>query len=283
MRPWGLRAYKIATPEVTLSPLLRLITYLSPGIPIGLYWGIADHLRVTLDREVTLRSDERRSGPLPGPGDPFAEGSADVGFVCAPSYLALASHRPPSVALLGVAPVHDDPRNDGEPVYFSELVVPTDAPARRLSDLRAAHLVFNDDRSLSGYFCVLDRLASIGETQSYFGSLEASGSHVRSLEALAASQADVAAIDANAMAFIRRADPELVAAVRTIETLGPYPVQPVIVRRGLDAEVTAQVREALLTMHEGVAGETLREHGVRRFAPVDEAHYAPLRDRLGLD
>jgi phosphonate transport system substrate-binding protein len=262
--------------------LLRLITYLAPGIPIGLYWAVADHLRAQLGTEVHLRSEVSRSGPLPGPHDPFARNEADIGFVCAPSYLALDAHDPPSVALLGVAAVHDDPRNAGKPVYFSELMVPRDAPAEQLSDLRAAHLVFNDDRSLSGYYCVLDRLATIGETRSYFGSFEASGSHVASLERLAAGTADVAAIDANALAYVRRTDPELVAAVRSIETLGPYPVQPVIVRRSLDRERREAARRALVAMHEGPTGRALIEHGVTRFAPVDENHYAPLRARLGL-
>ena len=59
---------------------LRLITYLAPSIPEELFRRGAERL------DASLELVTRISGPLEGDDDPFADGRADVGFVCAPTY-----------------------------------------------------------------------------------------------------------------------------------------------------------------------------------------------------
>ena len=260
--------------------MLRLLTFLAPGIPLGLYESIADFLAATLDLDVTVASETARSGPGPGTPNPFADGGADVGFVCAPSYAWMAAQSCPSVVLAGVAPVHDDPRTDQRPTYFSELVVADDSPVRSFDDLEGRRFGFNDPSSLSGYHCVLDKLAHLGKSRDFFGELCESGSHARSLEMLSHGEIDVAAIDANALSFMRSVGLDL--GIRVLESLGPYPVQPVVFRTSLDEGLRRDVASALLEMHYASGGEPLRRFGVLRFAEVDDAHYAEVHERMKL-
>lgn len=258
--------------------MLRLLTYLAPSIPLGLYEAIADYLAARLDRDVEVASETRFSGPGLGTPNPFAEGHADVGFVCAPSYVWLAGNRPASIALAGVAPVHDDARNGGRAEYYAELVVHRDNPARRFDDLAGQRFAFNDKSSLSGYHCVLDRLSADGRDAGFFGEVRQSGSHHSSLELLAEREVDVAAIDANALAFMRSVGFDL--GIRVLETLGPFPVQPVVVRATMAEAERRAICEALLDMHYASGGEPLLRFGVRRFAAIDDSHYDSVRSKM---
>jgi hypothetical protein len=74
--------------------LLRLLAYLSPGLPLAPFGAVADHLRRCPElgsHRIALASGERVSGPDRGSvdrsEDPFSRGEADVGFLCAPTYL----------------------------------------------------------------------------------------------------------------------------------------------------------------------------------------------------
>lgn len=256
------------------TPPLRLLTYLSPGLPFGLYEVVADYLAARLEHEVVVASAPVGSGSGPGPGtaNPFASGNADVGFVCAPSYRWMAGEKDPTVELLGAAPCHDDPRCEGQPVYFAEVVTHQELALTRFEDLAGKRVVYNDPASLSGYHCLLGALAERElPAEGFFGSFRASGSHHRSLELIIEKQADAAAIDANVLNAARSLG--LTLPVTTIFTLGPFPIQPIVVRRGLGALGPA-IREALLEMHLTAEGAPLRRYGVDRFAPVDTAHYA---------
>jgi ABC-type phosphate/phosphonate transport system substrate-binding protein len=228
---------------------------------------------------VSLRSDPTRSAPEPGGADPFTTGEADVGFLCAPGYLWLSECVPPVVELVPAAPQFDDPRCAERAVYFAELVVAHDARARSLADLRGARWMYNDSCSLSGYFSVLEALARAGTGPQFFSSVQAIGSHHTALAAVASGAADCAAIDSNTLLLERRAG--RTPAVRVIESFGPYPVQPVVVRAGLAPEWKRAIADALLAMHRTEPGRSeLARHAVLRFVPVAPADYEPERALL---
>jgi len=257
-----------------LETPLRLLTYLSPGLPFGLYQVVADYLAASLGHEVAVASAPDGSGSGPGPGvpNPFASGEADVGFVCAPSYRWMSRGASPTVELLGAAPCHDDPRCEGRPVYFAEVVTRKDAGPTRFEELDGARVVYNDPASLSGYHCLLGALDERSlRAESFFSTFEPSGSHHRSLELIIEGRADAAAIDANVLNAARSLG--LPLPISTVCTLGPFPIQPIVVRRGL-GPIRIAIRDALLEMHLTAEGAPLRRYGVERFALVDAAHYA---------
>jgi len=256
---------------------IRFITYLSPGIPQGLFEAIIDHVRRTRDCERTsLRVDERVSGPEKGCEDPFSGGEADVGFMCSPSFLWLRELRPPPVELLGVAPVFEDARALGRPVYFCDVVVRGDGPIRSFAELRGHSWAYNDACSLSGYYGLLNKLAEVGEDEGFFERMFRSGSHLNSIESVVRGEADAAAIDSNVLSMKLREVPDLRERLRVIESWGPFPIQPVVVRSALHPELKEDLRTSLLMVDaDPLTRRLVSGFGLKRFVPVTDEDYSP--------
>jgi phosphonate transport system substrate-binding protein len=247
---------------------LRFVTYLSPGIPQGFFEAIVDHVGRTLGR-VSLKAETRVSGPERGTRDPFSTGDCDVGFMCSPSFVWLRELSPPPVELLGVAPVFKDVRNGGRPVYFCDVVVRGDSGIWSFAELRGRSWAYNDRCSFSGYYSLLNKLAGIGADEGFFGRVYCSGSHLNSIKAVVSGEADAAAIDSNVLSIRLGEVPEIGRRLRVIESWGPFPIQPVVVRSSLPAELKEALRESLLEMDP----RALSEFGCKRFAPVTDEDY----------
>ncbi len=240
---------------------LRFTSWLAPSIPRGLHRALASGLAARLGCAIELRYETAASGPAED-GDPFAAGATDLGWLCAPSYRRLAEAG--SVELLP-APHTADPRTGGRPVYFSDVVVRRDDPARDFGALAGCRWVYNDRRSLSGWLALQVRLPALAVTEPV-----PSGSHLRSLAMVARGAADAAAVDSNALALALARSPALAARLRVLESWGPHPIQPLVIATRLPAGVRAAARAALLAL----AGDPrLSRWRVLGFAPVSEADY----------
>jgi phosphonate transport system substrate-binding protein len=255
---------------------IRFVTYLAPSIPRALFEALADHLQRSLGRErVSLRVETRASGPRKGHECSSFGNKADVAFMCAPSFVWLRSLQPPPAELLGVAPVFEDERNMGRPVYFCDVVVRDDAPIQTFSDLQGSSWAYNDASSLSGYYGLLNKLAESGTDESFFDKLVCSGSHLNSMEAILLGEVDAAAIDSNVLRIRLRGRPSLAQKLRVIESWGPYPIQPVVVSSGLHPELKAELRAAFFSANEDErTRRVLQRFGLTRFVAVGEESYS---------
>jgi len=256
---------------------IRLLTYLAPSIPAGLFELVAAEIEAAVSVGVALDFEASVSGPTPE-ADPFTDGRADLAFVCGPSYSLLrAAGR--AVEVVAAAPVFDDARNGGKPVYFADLIVRRNHPARAFADLRGSAWAYNDRQSLSGWLRMLERLESLGfgrDPDAFFSRVASSGSHVASIDLVARGEADLSAVDSNTLLLARRREPSLDDRLRVLESWGPSPVQPLIARSGLPAPLREQIASALLAMADSAeTSRRLREFGVLRFAPVEENVYRP--------
>jgi phosphonate transport system substrate-binding protein len=193
-------------------------------------------------------------------------GSIDVAFVCSPPLIWLDG----AVEAIA-APVLSDRRYGNQPLYSSEVLVGAGRRHRSLADLRGARWAYNEPGSWSGYWTTLNRVGH----WSYFGEAITAGSHQRALRMVASGEVDGSAIDAHVLAVELDRHPELADRVRVIETLGPAPIQPVVARADLDAQVKRAVRARLLALR----GEPLARHFVRRFVPPPD--YSPIAAALG--
>ena len=260
---------------------LRLLTYLSPGLPLALFGAVADHLRRTPElggRGIALASEERVSGPgqcsVDRSEDPFSRGEADVGFLCAPTYLRLRGREHPPAELLGVAPVFVDERARGKPVYFCDVIVRRSSSARSFWDLKGATWAYNDLCSLSGHGGLAARLGSPEAIGTFFGRTIRSGSHPASVRLVAEGRADVASIDSNVLKILLERTPALREEVRVLEWWGPYPIQPVVVRTDLDPALKVALGKSLLKAQaDPLTRLELEAFGLKRFVAVDEEDY----------
>jgi len=253
---------------------ISFVTYLSPSIPRALFQAVADHVQRTLGHEqISLRVETQVSGPQKG-GECASFGD-DLAFMCAPSFVWAQELRPPPVELLGVLPVFDDERNQGKPVYFCDVVVRDDGPTHAFSELEGGSWAYNDACSLSGYYSLLNKLAETGTDESFFDSVFCSGSHLNSIGAVLSGKADAAAIDSNALRIRLREEPSLQEKLRVIESWGPYPIQPIVVRSSLSLDLKERLRAAFLTTKEDQrTHHTLKQFGLSHFITVSPEDYA---------
>lgn len=255
------------------APVLRWRTWLAPGLPLGLFELVTTRVAAVLGRTSTLTCDASASGPAPGPGDPFAGGAVDLGFLCSPSFQALSKGDAPSVVLVGAVPLWADSRNRGEPVYFAELVVAAESPwagASGLAELAGARFGYNDPASLTGWLSLNQRVEGLGLGTGFLGRARCTGGHLQSLALLVGGSIDAAAIDSNTIL----GHGGLPEGLTIVDTFGPYPVPPVVAAASLAAPVVEAVTEALLGLHrDGPTAAALAGFGVDRFIPVPDGTY----------
>ena len=258
---------------------LRFITYLAPALPEELFALVARLVGERLGLDTSVVADLRTSGPERDGADPFTSGEADIGFLCAPPFLWLRDRQPPAVELVEAAWLFDDPRTNGAPVYFSDVIVDRDCRAQSFADLQGGVWAYNDVCSLSGFHCLMRRLGSRGNR--FFREMRASGAHHTSIEWVARGSADAAAIDSNGLRLAMRRDPTLADRVRVLESWGPHPIQPIVARADLPAALRRAIASTLLALHEDPqARAALAAFGVQRLVPVDESWYAAERGAL---
>jgi phosphonate transport system substrate-binding protein len=254
--------------------VLRLRTYLTPSVPRSLFAYLAGYLGECLKAATELQIETRHSGPPRGAPDPFSAGEVDLGFCCAPPYIWLLERPDPPVELVPFGLVFDDPRSAGRPVYFSEIVVRADHPARSFADLVDARWGYNDRESLSGYYSVVQTAAEHGADAAFLDRLHDMGSHLASLRALRRGTIDAAAIDSTVLALRWRRDPALRNDLRIVAGLGPWPIQPIVMRRSLPQ----RVKTALVSAVERLGATPERRRILRRWlvsgvAPMTDADF----------
>jgi ABC-type phosphate/phosphonate transport system substrate-binding protein len=142
------------------------------------------------------------------------------------------------------------------------VLVRVDDPADSLERLRDRRCVVNETDSNSGMNLFRAALAPIAGGTRFFKSVRFSGSHRCSVELLAASEADVTAVDCVTFAHLQRLRPALTARVKVIDWTPSSPSLPFVTshltseatRRELHSAIkdvfddpqVAQVRELLL-------------------------------------
>lgn len=202
----------------------------------------------------------------------FREGRVGIALVCGLLYSRLHDADPDRFAAVA-APVVEDPRGDGDAVYFSDIVVPADSAARTLRDLSGTRFACNEPASFSGCRALEYELIRRGWGWDLFAERVHTGSHSASLAALARGDAEAAAIDSHVLMLARRRNPGLGGRIRVLESLGPYPAPPVAINTG-SCDVSPEHLAGLL---DRLPPDTLRTAGIRRWRQVDDAGYDPIR------
>ena len=256
-----------------MTRALRIATFLAPSVrPV--YEAVAVRVGRELDRPVALVDGESF--------DQFAAGDFDAGFICGLPYAQLTRRRPVPVEAIA-APVLRGERHDGRPIYFSDVIVHKESRYARFADLRGACWAYNDPDSHSGYNVTRYRLARMGETKTFFGSVVAAGFHQRAIAMVANGEVDGAAIDSQVLGIALRDDPALHESIRVIEVFGPSTIQPFVVAQHVSAAMKSAIRAAILAVGSDPAEREAFDRGlVARFVPVNDADYHDIRAMLAV-
>jgi len=171
------------------------------------------------------------------------------------------------------------PEVKGEATYYSYLVVRADSPFDSLADLRGRTFAFSDPLSNSGRLAPVYQLALAGETpESFFSRSIFTYAHDNSIKAVAENLVDGAAVDSLVYDYWVKTGSEFTSKTKVIEKWGPFGINPVVVRPGLDPALKQQLREVLLGMDTGAAGrEILSALLIDRFVVPDDSIYDSVR------
>lgn len=193
--------------------------------------------------------------------DLLLTGQLDAALLCTGGFLDLEARNPGAVEVLAV------PVIDGQTTYRSLVLVPEASPARSLWDLAGARFAFTDELSLSGHLYVARLLADSGrDAGRFFASTVFTRSHDRSIDAVARSVVDGAAVDSLVFEALATRDPSLRSKVRVVHRSPAYGVMPLVASTALSPETRARLREVLLALHrDPEAAASLRAVHIERF------------------
>jgi phosphonate transport system substrate-binding protein len=204
----------------------------------------------------------------------------DVAFVCGLPYVEMSRRGEAPVEPLA-APVLRGERFGGRAIYFSDVIVHRASRWQSFSDLRGCSWAYNEPHSQSGYGITRYHLVCRGATNGYFGRVVEAGWHEQALRLVACNAVDAAAIDCQVLAVALRAQPELAARVRVIDTLGPSTIQPVVTSRRLPQRLRTELRAFLLNLaSDPLARPHLDRALVQGFEAVNDASYDDIRAML---
>jgi len=172
------------------------------------------------------------------------------------------THELRDIVQLVATPCFDAPGCDGAR-YSSVLVASARVHAGGVTTLaacRGLRAAFNGSDSHSGMNAFRHAVAPHAHDGRFFGSVVSFGSHLNVLRALAAGDADCAAIDCVTFAYVRDALPELLNGIRIIGTTASAPGLPLIASKALDGRRVSALQDAL---DHAVAGDPERANALR--------------------
>ena len=205
-------------------------------------------------------------------------GQIDVCWICGLPYVRKRNNGESHIDLLG-APVMENSRYAGKPVYYSDVVVRAQSSFRSFDDLCGAAWGYNEPGSHSGYNLIRYHLVAAGKRSGYFGRVVESGSHQDSLRMILAGLIDASAIDSTVLEMDLARNPSIIQKIRTIAVLGPSPAPPWVVRRSLPLDVQRALGREFLGMHCDQKGtRILKDAGILRFVRVSDDDYDPIRE-----
>jgi ABC-type phosphate/phosphonate transport system substrate-binding protein len=136
-------------------------------------------------------------------------------------------------------------RADGLPTHCAFIVVSRASEAREIADLRGSRFAVNGFDSNSGMNLPRRLFAPFAEDGPFFSSVTVSGSHLRSMEAVAAGEADAASIDCVTYGFAGTYRPALVDELRILAETPISPAIPFITATATPHETAAALTRAL--------------------------------------
>lgn len=242
------------------------IAYQNPDQLVENIEPVVDYLENRLGTEVEHFAATDYAGVV----EALRNGSADVGFM-GPLQYVMARQQAGAYPILGEI-------YNGSPTYVSKIFVRSDSGIEKVGDLAGKTIAFVDPISSSGYMYPLDVFKSAGliekrgDADRFFKRIYFAGGDEQAIRAVLNRFVDAAGVGQFAWSLLRGAERD---QVRSIAESRPIPSHCVVVRKGLERERVAALREALLALNEGPDHGLLAYlYGVDGYVEVDHSTYA---------
>lgn len=202
--------------------------------------------------------------------DLLISGGLDAALICTGGYLDLEKRAHGAFEVVAV------PVLGGDASYESLVIVPAASEARELLDLKGKRFAYTDELSFSGRLYLIHLLRDRGlDPDRFFESVAYTGSHDRSVLAVANGLVDGAAVHGAVLAQMEERDPTLERKIRIVHRSPHLGGMPVVVSTRIAPEVRARLREVLLAIdRDPEAAATLKQLRFERFALASPRLYA---------
>lgn len=248
---------------------LNLVSYLAPNM-FWFYQTVGAYLERFFN--IKLNIVESQYEPLTDPA--LLQDKLDIAFICGLPFIQYYRNFPEQIQAL-VAPVMQAQRYQNRPVYFSDIIVNAESNYQTFADLANQTFSYNDRGSNSGYNLMRYRLLQGGYSPNFFNKVIAAGSHQNSIKLVAEGIADCAAIDSIVLEQELQDFPAYSQRLRIIESLGPFPIPPIIVSQRLDSVFINSLQSALLQPDTELQ-LAMAKAGIKRYVPVKSEDYISL-------
>lgn len=237
---------------------LALSTYLGPNLDpaaAALARSLSKKVRVEISFDASLTADQRL--------ERITSGDVDLMWMCGLLTLEMIDQNRIGADIVAT-PVF---AGETAPVYRSVVVVGEQSPYREMTDLAGTRLVVNQWESWSGHHALRAHLEDLGHPWPFFGSAVESGSHAASVTAVAAGDAECAAVDHTMWRYLVEGR---VDGLRGIGVTRDWPSPPL----ALSSAITGPRRDSLVDVLLGMTGLP----GVDRLVAARNETYRPLAD-----
>jgi ABC-type phosphate/phosphonate transport system substrate-binding protein len=129
--------------------------------------------------------------------------------------------------------------------YSSRIVIRKAVRAEELADTRGLRCVVNEPWSHSGVNALRTMVAPMHRDGRFFASVDVTGSHLASLQALRSGRADVACIDCVTFELVRRHRPEQMSGLRILCSTPPAPAPPFVTTARASSELVHALKDAI--------------------------------------
>jgi phosphonate transport system substrate-binding protein len=170
----------------------------------------------------------------------------------------------------------------GKSTFTSRIFVRKDAGVRDVEDLRGKTIAFVDPTSSSGYIYPMALLIQRGlvknrDPKTFFREAMFAGAHDAAMRALLNGHVDaIASFDLAREQYLK--DPAERERIVFVAETPPIPEAGIAARNGLDPQVVARVRAALLSIRGPAHADLLKRlYEIDGFEPAEDREYDPVR------
>ena len=187
------------------------------------------------------------------------EKKIDIALVCTGTYIICS--RAATIELIAVPEFKNDLK------YRCLFVVNKNSTINDITDLQGKSFAFTDPESNTGCIVPSWVVRKQGkEPQAYFSKIIYTGSHDRSLYAVAKGLVDGAGVDSLVFYSFIETNPEMKELLRVIWESEPFGAPPIVVPTGLPESRKERLREIFLSMSQDTQGRKILDGlGIERF------------------
>lgn len=226
---------------------IGIAAMISPKETIKYYKQMIDYVGAKLGQPVEMiqKHDYDETDKM------LESGALNIAFLCSGPYI---KDKEKFGAELLVAP-----QSYGEPFYYAYIIVHKDSPIKDLAGLKGKTFAFTDPKSNTGKMVptyMVGKEFKMAPEQ-FFSKTFYTKTHDKSIEAVGKKVADGASIDSLIYDYAAKKNPALTAQTKIIRKSPKYGIPPVVVRKDINPELRAKIRDIFLNMHKDPAGKAI--------------------------